>query len=379
MKIFATKEKERYYSSSIIDKTKATYRMIIGRRGNGKTYCICRKIVNAWFKRNLPSAYIRRWKEEIQNMNVQMLFAPHEEYIKKITKGKYNGVILKSGVYYVVKYDNDGNKIDTHKTPLCYLGCLSTWEKSKGQDRGQIAYFVFDEFLTRSNYLANEFAKFANCHSSFVRGRPGVITYMIANTVNTESIYWEEMGINKIDKQKPGEIYLYNYNNEKLTVAVEYCPPPDEQSKEMEYYYAFDNPALEMIKSGDWQTDMYPHLENFSVSKETMLRKFFVIFNDSIVTGEIHRSGNELFVFFHAFGNSKHIISEKDIVYTNHETTYITWFHRFNDVGLSPNLERVLKLIRYCFAHDKVFYSTNRIGEVIRNFLMNPFTSKGSK
>lgn len=57
---------------------------------------------------------------------------------------------------------------------------------------------------------------------------------------------------------KKGEIRVYTYNNDKLTVAVEYCAE-SEQAKNVEYYYAFDNPSLDMIKSGDWEVDSYPH------------------------------------------------------------------------------------------------------------------------
>ena len=77
---------ETHYSSKDIDETNALYRVIIGMRSNGKTYNYLTKVIDAFFEENLPSAYIRRYSEEIKTRNLSSLFNPFMEEIKKRSK-----------------------------------------------------------------------------------------------------------------------------------------------------------------------------------------------------------------------------------------------------------------------------------------------------
>lgn len=379
VKLFHTKtNQEQYYNITDIDKTKAVYRLIIGERSNGKTYACIQKVIKDYFKNGRPSAYVRRYKEELASSNMLHLMKPHEELIERLSKGKYNSTDYRTNAFWLTYKDEEGKIVLRSKEPIMYTAALSTWEKQKGQDRGAINYFIFDEFLTRTNYLTNEFNKFANCHSSFVRSREGVITYMIANTVNSFSIYWEELGIHNVEKIKPGEIYFYTYNNNKLTLALEYCLHATSR-KSVEYYYAFDNPSLDMIKTGSWEEDKYPHLEDFSVGEDTLKFKFFVNFEQHLIVGEIHEEKNEAFIYFHPFGGSNYKIKEYDLVYTNKPSTHLTCLHRFNDHLPTENGNRAIMWIQYLIQHEKLYYSSNSVGEVIRNFMLNPYTSKGGK
>lgn len=378
MKPFFIKKKvEQWYSISEIDKTDAVYRLIIGERSNGKTYSVIKKVIEAWFEDGLPSAYIRRYAEDITGGNLGMLFNPFIPLIKKLSKGKYNNVVYRTNTFTLCYIDSGGKTVEKANTPILYTCAISNYERSKGADRGEIKYFIFDEFMTRASYLSNEFVKFTNVHSSFCRARTGVITYMIANTVNKFCPYFEEMGLKDIEKMKQGEIYLYKYNDEKLTVAVEYCSSP-EAKKDVQYYYAFENEALKMIKDGSWEEGMYPHIprNGFSVSQQTIIYRFFLQFGDNLLVGELHSQRREFFLFFHRFGNSDYNIKDTDLVYTNQPTMNIYWLHSFSDVPVVYKDEKflnLLKIINRCMAYKKVYFATNSIGEIVRNFVLNPF------
>jgi len=331
-----------------------------------------------YFKNGKPSAYVRRYAEELKGVNLSTLLNPHIKLIKKLSKNKYNDVDFKTGSFWLVYRDQDGKVVERSLLPVLYTAALSTWERGKGADRGEINYFIFDEFLTRSKYLVDEFAKFANCHSSFVRNRTGVVTYMLANTVNTESPYWEEMGLTEIEKLKPGYIQLYEYNNEKLTVAVERALHATSKQN-VEAYYAFDNPRLDMIKTGEWEQDSYAHLEKgWSITKENTKAVFFVLFNNTLIRGNIiyDKRENSLFLYFHRNGNGR-MFNERDIVFMNHPTTSIYHYHQFGDRPYSNKCEKLFYTIRWCIASDKVYYSSNSVGEVVRNFILNPYDSGG--
>lgn len=331
-----------------------------------------------YFKNGKPSAYVRRYVEDIRGTNISTLLNPHLKLIKKLSGNKYNDIDYKTNAFWAVYRDQTGKVKERSAVPILYTAALSNWERSKGADRGEINYFIFDEFLTRTRYLVDEFEKFSNCHSSFTRNRVGVITYMIANTVNNESIYWDEMGLTKIRNIKPGDIQLYNYNNEKLTVAVERTLHATAKAN-VEYYYAFDNPRLDMIKTGEWEQDSYAHLEKgWSITKENTKAVFFVLFNDTLIRGNIIYDYREksLFLYFHRNGNGR-MYNDHDVVFMNRPTTSVYHFHEFSDTPISNKFDKLFYYIKWCLSNDKVYYSSNSVGEVIRNFILNPYDSGG--
>ncbi len=362
MKLFKIKSKSKYYDIKNIDNTNAVYRMIIGQRSNGKTYAVIRKILDEFIISGNSSAYIRRYADDIKRTNLLNLINPHMEYIQKHTR--YNDVEYKSNMFTLIKRNDKGAIVERDDKPFLYCLALNTWERSKGQDRGFVSYIVFDEFMTRSGYLYDEFSKFSNILSSLIRNRTETVIYMLANTVNKFCPYFEEMGLKEVDKQEQGTIAYYTYNNDKLTVAVEYCAQA-EATKNVEYYYAFDNPQLEMIKNGSWEEDSYKHISEieWNVCNDNIVFKFFVVFYDNIIVGELHKIQGHRALTFHKFGNSNYKITDKDLVYTNAAFTSRYWAHDF-----SINNTKKQRIVKDCFSQGLDYYENNTIGEIIRNF-----------
>lgn len=362
MKIFTLKTKEKYYSSKDIDKTEAVYRIIVGQRSNGKTYCLIKKAIEEFFKTGKPSAYIRRYAEDIMPKNLSHLIDPHQKLIEKLSKGNYNNCTYRNNQFNFCYIDKEGKTLRKSDVPFLYTTALSNWERTKGADRGEVGYIIFDEFMTRGRYLNNEFVTFTNVLSSFIRNREGTIIYMIGNTVNKYSPYIAEMGLDKVESQKQGSICVYTYNNDKLTVAVEYCLE-SEATKDVEYYYAFDNSQLDMIKTGSWEEDSYPHLTDFSIHKEDIKFRFLVRFTFHEIIGEIIKRDQKLFLYFHPLGNSNYTWTAKDVVYTDEPTNNYMWSDTFEN-----NTTKAHSLIKDLFYNRKCYYSSNSVGEVIRNF-----------
>lgn len=361
MKIFRIKEKEKYYNSSDIDETNALYRLIIGKRGNGKTFSIIRKIIKAFLENEKPSAYLRRYSEDIKKENLQGLFvSEHLEYIVKKTKGKYNAVEYISHKFHLVKLDAEGNIVNRCKIPILYTLSVAGWEHAKGQDRGKLNYILFDEFCTRGNYLQNEFVLFSNIVSSLIRDRDGTIIYMVANTVNIYSPYWAEMGIYNIEKMKKGQINIYSYNNKDLTVAVEYCADST-NTAEISKYFAFDNPQLQMITNGDWEQSNYRHLQD-SFTKNDIYFTFYVKFTGHYVKGIVYKQNNNIILFFHNI--TKHVdISETDLFYTDEPILSRYHANSFKHIKLEKQ-----RLILNLLNTNRDYYNNNTTGEIINNF-----------
>lgn len=364
----ADKEIQMFYDIGPIDATNAVYRMIIGQRSNGKTYSVCRHMVEDYFSKGHRSAYIRRWDEDIQPKHLASLFAPHYKLIEELSGGEYNSVFYRAKEFHLCYINEEGKKIAQDPEAFCITASINTAEHTKGQDRGEIHIILFDEFMTRQGYLNNEFILYCNLLSSLIRNRDDAVIYMCANTVNRYCPYFKEMGLKEVETMPQGQVYVYTYGNMDLTVAVEYCDPVKATEKVASKYFAFDNPQLEMITTGAWELQFYPR-PLYKIYKEDIKYRFYIHFGEAMLCGEIinptdkaHR--NDLFIFIHP--QTKDIeIDDLTPLYTDEFTTSLCHV-RF----LADQPTELHKLITQLFKKKSVCFSDNETGEIVRNWLI---------
>lgn len=355
-----------YYSYDDIDKLDAVYNLIIGQRSNGKTYGILHRVIEAYINDNLPSAYIRRQKEEIVKGNIGFIFDPHIPYIEELSKGKYNSIMYVSHAWYLCRYAETANgepkRVATDKNPFCRAYAISTADTTKGADPGPVKYVVFDEFITRRFYLTNEFVMFQNLLSSIIRNRDNVKIYMLGNTVNKFCPYFADMGLHDISDMDPGTIDLYTVGRSKLKIAVEYCATAP-VSKKVSKYFAFENPQLKMITTGAWEIALYRHAPENLDDSEIVL-SCFVVFSGKTVQGDIYIYQDYPLLFWHPKTTPlQH--PERDIIY--YPDSYDG--NPLHQVTLSGGNTRAHKLIAQLIRDQKTFYSDNSTGELINNWL----------
>lgn len=352
----------QYYSLKKILKHGALYNVIIGKRSNGKTYAWKKRLIEKHFKEGHNGAYIRRFAEDVRPKYISQLFDVHNEDIEILSKGRWNATTYKSNGFYFCIKTEDG-VVDCDTDPFCKVYCLNTWESQKGADNGFVESICFDEFMTRKAYLPNEFIIFTNILSSIIRDRDGTTIFMLANTVNKFCPYFKEMGLTHVPEMKPGDIELYTFGESELTVAVEMCPD-SENTKKVSKYFAFDNPQLDMITKGSWEIAMYPHLSD-RFTKEDIVKRFYIIFDNNIICGDIIQSETYLFIHYHEH-TSNYKPTEKDIVYL--ETHDGLFMH---SISLHECQTDAHKLIARLIKYKREFYSNNSVGEVVRNWKLN--------
>lgn len=365
-------EKIKYYSSKNIREKNALYNIIFGERSNGKTFDILKiafeDFINSGEENQL--GIIRRWDEDFTGANSartcydSLICDGHgKNQIKIISNGKYDGVEYSAGKYYLTTYDNEKQKsIRTDK--IIALGFSLTGAEHEHYKSGafpKIKTILFDEFMTRKFYLQDEFVTFQNLISTIVRQRANVKIYMCGNTVNRYCPYFREMGLYRAKNMSKGDIDVYTYGDSGLTVAVEYSDSPS-KSKASDIYFAFNNPRLEMIKSGAWEIDIYPHCPCKYRPCE-ILFTYFIIFDGDILQCEIIQHDAYLFTFIHAKTTELKNV-EGDLIYT---TDYnVRGNYKRNILKPTSKLE---KRVTDFFLRDKVFYQDNEIGEIVRNYI----------
>ena len=363
----------RWYDPADILALDATYNLIYGERGNGKTFAICRLILQAYFDEDLPSAYIRRLDEMIKQGNLETLFsAPeHIEYVKERSGGKWNFIKYQFHAFWLQKRDPiSGVLLAKDTKPFCRTYALSTSETTKGADRGRVKYVFFDEFITRAFYLQNEIVLFESTLESIIRKRPGVKIFMVANTVNKHCPYFKNMGLTNVKKQQQGTIDQYLLGKSGTKIACEYTRESDAVASEIaEQYYCFNNPQVEMIKNGAWEFDLY-RLIPIGVGKETPELTFYIEFDDTITAGRLYIYKDNPIICF-APKTTPIKDRENQIIY-GEDIESTSPLHQ-QELARTPT--RAQEVILELFKQHKTYFADNDTGENIQNWLK--YATKG--
>lgn len=358
--------KVKFYSLKNILAKNAQYNIVFGERSNGKTYACLKLSLENYFKFGKQFALIRRWAEDFKGKRGATMFdgLVANDEVSKLSNGEWTGVYYYSGRWYLSKTDEDGNFFKSGE-PIGYAFSLTNMEHDKSTSYPNITTIIFDEFLTRDSYQSDEFITFMNIVSTIVRQRDDVRIFMLGNTVNKFCPYFNEMGLKHIAKMKQGEIDVYTYGNSNLRVAVEYAGTSNSnRGKPSDLYFAFDNPKLEMIKSGAWEIDIYPHKPR-RYNPNNILFTYFIIFDGVTLQCEIINVDDSVFTYIHRkTGEIKY--PDRDLIFSEEYDPRPNWRR-----VLKKPVDRLGTKIYSFYQMDKVFYQDNDVGEIVRNFLNN--------
>lgn len=354
--------KQKYYSTTKIDKKNATYNVIFGERSNGKTYALLKKCLLDYIKTGAQFGYVRRWKEDVIGRRAARIFAGinDNQEVAKATGGEYSGVHYYAGKFYLCNYDESGKAIYNDQAILGFCFAISDGEHDKSTSFPEIKTIVFDEFLTNRLYLQDEFVLFMNVVSTIVRKRDDVKIYMLGNTVSKFCPYFQEMGLTNILKMAQGTIDIYRYGESKLTVAVEYCSSIEVKG-DGNKYFAFNNPKLEMITGGAWEMAIYPHLPYKYKPRDVMLI-FYIDFSDQLYQCEVIDLDGVYFIYIH-YKTTPIKNPEEHLIYSLDHTPELNYSR---DIMNPTN--KLQQRIKWFFDTGRVYYQNNEIGDAIANF-----------
>ena len=357
--------KTKFYSLKNILSRNALYNVIFGERSNGKTYSVLKYGLQKYIENREQMAIVRRWQDDFTGKRGQTMFDAlvSNNEISKMTKGEWSGVYYYGSRWYLCKYEDERRVIADE--PFCYGFSISSMEHDKSTSYPKITTIVFDEFLTRRSYLPDEFVLFMNVISTIVRHRINVKIFMLGNTVNKYCPYFSEMGLTRVKDMKPGDIDLYRYGDSELTVAVEYAEgnSKGKNGKKSDTYFAFDNPKLSMITGGAWEIDIYPHCPHKYKPKDVVFT-YFIMFNDELLQCEVVSTEKDIFTFIHR-KTTPLKDEDNDVIYSPAYDSRPNWKRKINKP--TSSLEKKIALL---YAKDKIFYSDNEVGEIVRNYLV---------
>lgn len=267
-------KKSIYWNILKILGYKADFNLVIGQRGNGKTFGVLKHFLELYKKTKKRFCYIRRWDEDIKAYRMEQLFAPFRNVIDELFGQEFN-IAYKNHKFYLV--NADGVKVDC----IGYVLSLSSSHHTKSIAYTNVGSILMDEFIKMAGEqeLKDELSRFDNTLSTIIRGdNTNVVIWMLANTVSKYSPYFLRFGID-INKLEQGTITCKDINletGEVLRVAIEYCEFNEEASKKISKYS-----TNAMIRSGKWEipeTDEIPTVPGSQV-KEQLL---FTIYSEEV-------------------------------------------------------------------------------------------------
>lgn len=357
-----------HYNPIDVLKKGATYSMIIALRNNGKSTALLILILYAWQMFDYPSCWMRRRKESLTSKHIGSMFDTAFKIVPN--KKKYDGYQLKNGAFcgYWIR---DKNKKEYDK-PFCYTHSLSAQETQKGtKDIPNLLFIVFDEFMARDVYLQNEFINFINALSTIFRECYDASIVMLGNPVTWACPYFDEMGIKKVRDIKQGTIKVYKASNTNTTVALEVCGENQRNVKTdiiNDRFFGFENNQIESIRSGAWELPYYPHLTRDNSNDSILDRSCYIRYDNEVYCIEIRRHYNNIYAYVRPY-TSDLDIDDNRVYRVYVQTTNTGILHQKEHNRLLSN-DRADKLIWGLYKSNKMFYSSNMVGETVRLALL---------
>lgn len=174
-----------YYNYSKILSFNATYNLLIGNRGQGKTYGAKRKAIKDGLKRGDMFIYLRRFKEEIFTAKTTF-FADIEDIFPEYDfRARSN----------LAQYSHISKRDDKKRewTTIGYFIALTQSQNFKSASFPDVKTIIFDEFIIEKSamhYLPNETSIFNNFYSTVDRWKDKTRVFFLANSVSIMNPYF---------------------------------------------------------------------------------------------------------------------------------------------------------------------------------------------
>ena len=376
-------KKKIFYDLGKILLTNADYFVIFGKRSNGKTFSLKELIlfgyhdkklgidINGYLDDGSQGAIMRRMEEDFRKGRGASMWNDiinnevNGNMVEKASNGKWNSIKFYNMCWYLTKVE-DGKEIMCDAEPFAFAFAISSAEHYKSNSYPKINKILLDEFIASVGYLVNEFMLFTNLLSTIIRNRTNVKIFLCGNSINKVNPYFTEMGLTNAKNMKKNTIDVYTYGNSDLKVAIEYTGDVNEKETKntSNKYFAFNNPKLKMITTGDWELDIYPHLP-YKYRPKDILYTYFIKYEGEIYQCEIIDVNMQMKPFTYIHRKTTPIKdNEENIIYSS-------------DYSIEPNhkrkiiyaLSNIEKKIVWFFKNERVFYQDNEVGNMIDNYI----------
>lgn len=361
-------KKDDHYTIKRIQKENADYNIIVGERGNGKTYSVQDMLIDKFLKNGEQCFILRRWMEDVKPSNAQNFWdGKHLAKLRDRSGGRFRNIILKSNRYIAVDYDDKDKPIVNEANTVGFVWDLNEAERLKGQSFPFVTNIVFEEFISLSQmgYLPDEVTYFLNTLSTIIRDRTDVKIWMLGNTVNPYNPYFKHFGIKGLELQQ-GEIWTKTDTITGCKLAVEFCAQRRKGSLKdtSAKYFAFgtNDGSTDMIITGQWQLPDYPikkYRPTFSV------KKMMIVFDDHLLSFHLMTDDRGRSYLYVKEENNKMHVPEDMIVLDLQPSMKRNHYTAFQNLPATDENRLIASLL----SNKKIWYDNRMTGAFFNNFL----------
>lgn len=245
-----SEKKKQYWTADAILSAKADINMVLGEKGNGKSYDIKYRFIKRAYETGEKFAYFRRYKDDIKDLDIlewladMVLDNKGNQRIKEITHGEWNKVKVYRGEIFLARDElvtkvkratkEEVEELVTVKGPM--IGKAFFVSKQGYQHTASHAYVnytmgIYEEFITTAIQEDDEPDTFMKMISTIFRDNKYTV-FLLGNRISRHNPYFRSWQLTGALKQKPGTIETYKETryDEKLEkeietiLAIEQCP-----------------------------------------------------------------------------------------------------------------------------------------------------------
>ena len=292
-----------------------------------------------------------------------MIKNPEYKYIEILTNGKYNTIIYKSRRFYYATIDEKMNITDTAPEYFMHVCSVDKAESLKsGYATSNSDFIIYDEFIGKF-YYKNEFVQFCDLLKTLLRDRSGAKIFMLSNTIDRHSPYFEEMLISDdiLNMQQGDKKIITTPKNTNIYVEI----LGKNISKKRHFlnmeYFGFDNPALASITGAEtWSFSNYQHLPD-DIEIKILHRGIYIKHNNILVALDVIKT-------------DKHgtcIFCHKATRYYDDSIIYSLGDRETNNFIYGLGVTPPQKIIWELYKQNKFYYATNEIGYTVENYVLS--------
>ena len=350
-----------YYNMS------ARWNVFMSERSNGKTtnVLLLGMIMNNEYGTTIE--YIRMRESMIAPKNSKNIFDTiiQHDYISKITKGAWNSVTYNSKRWYYCKRDENGEiieKCNTHFMAMLSIDKQEDYKSSYNAPYGD--WIVLDEFIGTYTPL-NAFIEFNQLVKTIIRERQSAYITLLANTINTEHLFFEELEIMEQTRllERGEKQLLQSERGTYVNVVIFNSLISEKKERNIvnKLYFGWRNPLMSGITGSDtWSISNYQHEPNLTDIK-VIASNIYILHNNILIRLELRKS-SEIPIYVHCYRANK--IKDDSIIFTLGDIIDNRYVY-----GLGHN--KLHKMIWNLYKRNLFFYRTNMVGNLVNDFYTN--------
>ncbi len=260
---------------------------VLGGRGTGKTYGICKYLLEHPEQKFMILRRIQQEADTIGNPEFspfRPVIMDHPE-MPQITLDTIKGVKNIKGVFHAKMNDN-GILIPEGET-IGYVGALNTISSIRGFSGDQIETIVYDEFIPQagSRAMAHEGYNFLNCYETLNRnrelsGRPPIKIISLTNANKLSSPIFIALGITEqVDNMvRRGKEISFLEDRGIALIKLKNSPISDAKKNTALYRAAASEDFRRMAIENDFDTTTYLYVHQEPINEYRIVCQYADIF-----------------------------------------------------------------------------------------------------